>query len=237
MRRADRLFQIIQVLRGASQPVTAQALADEMETSLRTIYRDIADLMGQRVPIRGEAGVGYVLERGYDMPPLMLTPDEIEAAVLGAQWVAARGDPAMTRGARDLIAKISDVVPEDLRPLVLESPMLAPDTQATVPDSIDVAQMRAWIRRRGKVHIGYADEQGKTTERTIWPIAVAYFETVRLIVAWCELREDFRNFRTDRISAADYLDDIYPVRTRDLRRQWRALERKRIETQRNAAPG
>lgn len=237
MRRADRLFQIIQVLRGASSPVTARALADEMETSLRTIYRDIADLMAQRVPIRGEAGVGYVLERGYDMPPLMLTPDEIEAAVLGAQWVAARGDPAMARGARDLVAKISDVVPEDLRPLVLESPMMAPDTYDTVPDSINVAQMRAWIRRRGKVRIGYTDEQSRTTARTIWPIAVAYFETVRLIVAWCELREDFRNFRTDRITVADFLDDVYPVRTRELRRQWRALERKRIETQRNALPG
>lgn len=237
MRRADRLFQIIQVLRGASSPVTARALADEMETSLRTIYRDIADLMAQRVPIRGEAGVGYVLERGYDMPPLMLTPDEIEAAVLGAQWVAARGDPAMARGARDLVAKISDVVPEDLRPLVLESPMMAPDTHETVPDSINVAQMRAWIRRRGKVRISYTDEQSRTTARTIWPIAVAYFETVRLIVAWCELREDFRNFRTDRIAVTDFLDDVYPVRTRELRRQWRALERKRIESQTNSLPG
>jgi len=230
MRRADRLFQIIQVLRGATAPVTAQALADEMETSVRTIYRDIADLMAQRVPVRGEAGIGYVLERGYDMPPLMLTPDEIEAAVLGAQWVAARGDPAMTRGARDLIAKISDVVPEDLRPLVLDSPMIAPDTRRNLADTIDVAQLRAWIRRRGKVRIGYADEHGRSSERTIWPIAIAYFETVRLIVAWCELREDFRNFRTDRITDTVFLDDTYPTRTRELRRQWWAQERERLES-------
>lgn len=230
MRRADRLFQIIQVLRGATAPVTAQALADEMETSVRTIYRDIADLMAQRVPVRGEAGIGYVLERGYDMPPLMLTPDEIEAAVLGAQWVAARGDPAMARGARDLIAKISDVVPEDLRPLVLESPMIAPDTRRTLPDTIDVAQLRAWIRRRGKVRIGYTDEHGRSSERTIWPIAIAYFETVRLIVAWCELREDFRNFRTDRITDTAFLDDTYPTRTRELRRQWWARERGQLES-------
>ena len=92
MRRADRLFRIIQILRGARKPITAQKLADEFETSLRTIYRDIDELMAQHIPIRGEAGVGYVLEPGYDMPPLMLTPDEIEAAVLGAQWVAARVD-------------------------------------------------------------------------------------------------------------------------------------------------
>ena len=117
MRRADRLFQIIQVLRRTRRPVTADAMAAELETSKRTIYRDIADLMAQRVPIRGEAGVGYVLDGGYDLPPLMLTPDEIEAAVLGAQWVAGRGDPALARAAQDLIAKIGAAVPERLRPV------------------------------------------------------------------------------------------------------------------------
>ncbi|RYD81960.1 MAG: HTH domain-containing protein, partial [Sphingomonadales bacterium] len=119
MRRADRLFQIIQVLRRSSKPVTADAIAVELETSKRSIYRDIATLMGQRVPIRGEAGLGYVLEGGFDMPPLMLTSDEIEAAVLGAQWVASRGDPALARAARDLIAKIAATVPERLRPVLM----------------------------------------------------------------------------------------------------------------------
>ncbi|MDA0241176.1 MAG: YafY family protein, partial [Proteobacteria bacterium] len=214
MRRADRLFQIIQILRGARGATTATALADELETSVRTVYRDIADLMAQRVPIRGEAGVGYVLERGYDMPPLMLTPDEIEAAVLGAQWVAGRGDPAMARGARDLIAKISDVVPEDLRPLVLDSPMMAPAWSDRGPeDAVDMERVRTWIRRRGKLRIDYGDEKGKPSQRVIWPIAIAYFETVRLIVAWCELRTDFRHFRTDRIQHAEFLEEIYQTRT------------------------
>lgn len=220
MRRADRLFQIIQILRGARGTTTAAALSEELETSVRTVYRDIADLMAQRVPIRGEAGVGYVLERGYDMPPLMLTPDEIEAAVLGAQWVAGRGDPAIARGARDLIAKISDVVPEDLRPLVLESPMMAPHWSSSHPDAVDMERLRTWIRRRGKVRLDYGDEEGKASNRVIWPIAVAYFDTVRLIVAWCELREDFRHFRTDRIQQADFLDETYPTRTSVLRKQW-----------------
>src|SRR5580692_11317571 len=112
MRRSDRLFQIIQILRGSKRPMTASRLSDELEVSVRTVYRDIADLMAQRVPIRGEAGVGYVLDGGYDLPPLMLTPDEIEAAVLGAQWVAGRGDPALARAAQDLIAKIGAAVPE-----------------------------------------------------------------------------------------------------------------------------
>src|SRR6266513_4779688 len=119
MRRADRLFQIIQVLRRTRQPLTADAIAAELETSKRTIYRDIATLIGQRVPIRGEAGMGYILEKGFDLPPLMLTPDEIEAAVLGAQWVIGHADPVLARAAEDLMAKIADTVPERLRPFVL----------------------------------------------------------------------------------------------------------------------
>ncbi|MBT3701660.1 MAG: YafY family transcriptional regulator [Alphaproteobacteria bacterium] len=221
MRRADRLFQIIQVLRGATRaPITAQQLAEELETSARTIYRDIADLMAQRVPIRGEAGVGYVLESGYDMPPLMLTTDEIEAALLGAQWVATQGDPALASGARDLIAKISDVVPEDMRPVVLNPVSLTPPLSEIESDAIDMQQLRSWIRRRGKIQIKYADQKGAASERIIWPIAVAYFKTVRLIVAWCETREDFRHFRTDRISTSDFLEDTYATRTEVLRKQW-----------------
>src|ERR1051325_9443040 len=107
MRRADRLFQIIQILRRSTRPVTAAALASELETSKRSVYRDIAALIGQRVPIRGEAGFGYVLEGGFDLPPLMLTTEEVEAAVLGAQWVAGHGDKALAHAARDLIAKIA----------------------------------------------------------------------------------------------------------------------------------
>ena len=228
MRRADRLFQIIQILRSASRaPITAHDLADELETSSRTIYRDIADLMSQRVPIRGEAGVGYVLEPGYDMPPLMLTPDEIEAAVLGAQWVATQGDAILANGARDLIAKIGDVVPQDLRPLALESISMTPDVIKKEIDAIDMAQVRSWIRRRGKIEIDYRDEKDAPSKRVIWPIAIAYFATVRLIVAWCELRKEFRHFRTDRIRATDFLDETYPTRTKILRQQWWEQEQKR----------
>jgi predicted DNA-binding transcriptional regulator YafY len=231
VRRADRLFQIIQVLRGATRaPITAHQLAEELETSARTIYRDIADLMAQRVPIRGEAGVGYVLEAGYDMPPLMLTADEIEAALLGAQWVATQGDPALASGARDLIAKISEVVPEDLRPLVLDEVSLTPPVSDLEVDAIDMQQLRSWIRRRGKIRINYRDVKGKTGQRTIWPIAVAYFSTVRLVVAWCEKRKDFRHFRTDRISTAEFLEDTYPTRTSVLRKQWWDQEKQKHQT-------
>src|ERR1700722_17728537 len=112
MRRADRLFQIIQILRRSTHPVTAAALAEELEVSKRTVYRDVADLIGQRVPIDGEAGLGYLLASDYDMPPLMLTPDEIEAVMLGAQWVAGRSDKALCNAARDVMAKIAAVVPD-----------------------------------------------------------------------------------------------------------------------------
>src|SRR6202043_867474 len=140
MRRADRLFQIIQVLRRHRKPLTADAIAEELETSKRTIYRDIATLIAQRVPIRGEAGMGYVLERGFDMPPLMLTPDEIEAAVLGAQWVAGHADAVLARAAQDLMAKIADTVPDRLRPLVLEPASRARPDWRREPDPLPRAR-------------------------------------------------------------------------------------------------
>ncbi len=224
MRRADRLFQIIQILRGARGPMTGRKLAEELETSLRTVYRDIAELLAQRVPIRGEAGVGYVLAPGYDMPPLMLTPDEIEAAVLGAQWVAGRGDPALTRGARDLVAKIGAVVPAHLRPMILDSAVNAPKLTPLAPDALDMERVRIWIRTRGKLRIRYGDEAGRASDRVVWPIGVAYFEAVRLITAWCELRQAFRHFRTDRIKSADFLDQTFPTPVRVLRAAWKKEE-------------
>src|SRR6202140_878017 len=215
MRRADRLFQIIQVLRRTRKPLTAGSLAAELETSKRTIYRDIATLMEQRVPIRGEAGMGYILEKGFDLPPLMLTPDEIEAAVLGAQWVAGNADAILSRAAQDLIAKIADTVPERLRPFVLEPASRARANWRKEPDRIDMARTRTQIHEGRKIALRYRDEQGRDSERTIWPIAIGYLEAVRLLAAWCELRRDFRSFRTDRVVDAVHLDEKYPER-RDL---------------------
>src|ERR1700751_2555014 len=145
MRRADRLFQIIQVLRRTRNPLTADAIAIELETSKRTMYREIAPLMGQRVPIRGEAGMGYILEKGFDLPPLMLTPDEIEAAVLGAQWVVSHPDPLLGRAAEALMAKVADTVPELLRPFVLEPGSRARPYWRREADRIDMARTRTQI--------------------------------------------------------------------------------------------
>ncbi len=221
MRRADRLFQIIQILRRTRRPVTADAIAAELETSKRTVYRDMAALIGQRVPIRGEAGTGYVLEGGFDLPPLMLTQEEVEAAVLGAQFVMHRADASLARAAQDLIAKIGASVPERLRPFVFEPATGMPPGKGQLADRLDMARVRAAIHGGRKIAIRYADEEGRETERTVWPIAVGYHEMVRLLVAWCELRRDFRHFRTDRIAAADFLDERYPERPAGLRAKWR----------------
>ena len=221
MRRADRLFQIIQVLRRTRKPLTADAIASELETSKRTIYRDIATLIGQRVPIRGEAGMGYILEKGFDLPPLMLTPEEIEAAVLGAQWVAGHADPALARAAEDLMAKIADTVPERLRPFVLEPASRARPSWNREPDRLDMVRTRTQIHEGRKIMLRYRDEQGRASERMIWPISVGYLEAVRLLAAWCELRSDFRSFRTDRVVDASYPDERYPERRDVLRAKWR----------------
>jgi len=221
MRRADRLFQIIQVLRRTRKPLTAEAIAVELETSKRTIYRDIATLMDQRVPIRGEAGMGYILEKGFDLPPLMLTPDEIEAAMLGAQWVMSRADTVLARAASDLVAKIGVVIPEHLRPLLME-PALTPLTSHQGPgDTIDMARVRAAIRLQGKIGLLYRDEKQAQTHRVIWPIGVSYWDAVRLIVAWCEMRKGFRHFRTDRVVEASFLEQRYATPRAKLRAQWR----------------
>ena len=221
MRRADRLFQIVQILRRTRRPVTADRIAAEVETSKRSVYRDIATLMSQRVPVRGEAGIGYVLDQGFDMPPLMLTPDEIEAAVLGAQWVARRGDPALARAAEDLIAKIAATVPESLRPLVLEPATAAVPSLNQLPDALDMAQLRAAAHHGRKIRLRYRDEKQRMSERLVWPVAIGYFDATRLLVAWCEMRNDFRHFRTDRVLEATFLEERYPVRPAVLRARWR----------------
>lgn len=221
MRRADRLFQIIQILRRQRAPITADALATELETSKRTVYRDVADLMAQRVPIRGEAGTGYVLDRGYDMPPLMLTPDEIEVAVLGAEWVSSRGDSALRRAAQDLIAKISATVPERLRPLVLNPAISTPPALQVLPDTLDMVAVRQAIRAGTKIRLRYRDESERESERVVWPVIVGYFDTTRILAAFCELRQDFRHFRADRVVSASFLDETYDDKPSTLRARWR----------------
>lgn len=220
MRRADRLFQIIQILRRSRRPVTAAALANELEVSKRTVYRDMADLIGQRVPIHGEAGLGYLLDAGFDMPPLMLTPEEIEAVVLGAQLVATRADPLLASAARDVVAKITAVVPEHLRPFIVEPSVATKPLDEPATSGIDVRPLRSAIREGRKLLLRYQALSGDVTQRTVWPVLLGYAESHCLLIAWCELRGEFRHFRTDRILSSDVLEQPYATGRRDLRRRW-----------------
>ncbi|MGE4411658.1 MAG: helix-turn-helix transcriptional regulator [Sphingobium sp.] len=222
MRRAERLFQIVQILRRTPRPIKGAEIAGELEVSLRTVYRDIADLIGQRVPIHGEAGLGYILDDSFDMPALMLTPDEIEAAVLGAQWVAERGDAALAIAARDLLAKITSVVPERLRTLLLDPSLRARSSAKPATDGVDMARVRAWIREGRKIRLYYRDEHGSTSQRLVWPVMVGFFDHARVLAGWCELRQAFRHFRTDRIVTAEFLEDFHGERPGLLRRRWKA---------------
>jgi predicted DNA-binding transcriptional regulator YafY len=201
MRRTERLFQIIQILRANRSPVTGRSLADELEISLRTLYRDMAELIAQRVPVTGEAGIGYVLGDEYDMPPLMLTADELEAAALGAAWVATQADPSLVRAARDLVAKISSVIPQELRPIVLDAGFRSVSTAPKIQERFDGAALRRAIRERSKLRLSYKDQNEIQTDRVIWPLFIAYLDKVRFIVAWCETRQGYRHFRTDRVQS------------------------------------
>jgi predicted DNA-binding transcriptional regulator YafY len=220
MRRADRLLRVIQLLRRYRRPVTGQVMADELEVSLRTLYRDIADLITDGVPIRGEAGVGYVLGEGYDLPPLMFKADELEAVMLGLRWVAKRGDPDLARAAMDTAAKIGTVLPPNLKPFLYDSSLIASPFSKNTEDRIDVAALRKAIREQNKVSIHYRAEDNSETERIIWPIGISYFDAQRIIIAWCELRNGFRSFRTDRVIASEVLKDKYKERRKVLLTKW-----------------
>ncbi len=195
-------------------------MAEEVEVSLRTLYRDIADLVTDGVPIRGEAGIGYVLGEGYDVPPLMFNADELEAIMLGLRWVSRRGDSDLSRAAQDTSAKIGAVLPQALKPLLFDSGLMAPPMYTKIADNVDVSGLRQAVREQRKVELVYRDENGKDSERVIWPIGIAYFDAQRLVIAWCELRQDFRSFRTDRMIKATVSKEKYQERRKVLLKRW-----------------
>jgi predicted DNA-binding transcriptional regulator YafY len=210
MRRADRLFEIIQRLR-RGRVVTARALAEQLEVSERTIYRDIGDLVASRVPIDGEAGVGYSLRRGYDLPPLMFSEGELEALVFGARIVQSWSDSEMARAADAALAKIEVVLPEHLRRLLADRSLWAPATDRQARLTFDLARLRAAIRGRRKVRFRYRDQKEAETHRTVRPLTLWFYGPVWLAGAWCELRNDFRFFRLDRVRQVEFLDEAFPL--------------------------
>ena len=219
MRRADRLFQIIQILRRTKLPVTAARLADELEVSKRTVYRDLADLAGQRVPVEGEAGSGYRLSEYYDFPPLMFTPDELDALLLGVELVQRLPDATLANNANDVLSKISSVVPSRLQSVLNPSAVLL-KPEEPVTNNIDTRQIRAAIRDGKKLLIEYRSADGTISKRVIWPIVLGYNQTHCLLISWCEKRESFRHFRTDRLLDILLLNEHINSDREALRSRW-----------------
>ena len=224
MSRAQRLLDLIQILRRHRYPVTGSNLAKELGISLRTLYRDIATLQAQGAAIEGEAGLGYVLRSGFILPPLMFSEEEIEALVLGSRWVARSTDQQLGIAASNVLAKIAAVLPQELRyQLELSGLLIGPPKTLVERDEEKEASIRKAIRHESKLHIIYKDLKGEQSERIIWPLALGYFEEVQVLVAWCELRADFRHFRIDRLISLNDLHQSYPKSRQSLLQKWRKI--------------
>ena len=208
MRRADRLFQIIQLLR-TRRVLTAQQLAEKLEVSMRTVYRDVADLLASGVPIEGEAGVGYALRRGYDLPPLMFDKEEILALALGARIVQSWADTKLAAAAERALERIQLILPEKLKPALLGAYLHSPAVLITREAAHTMEQLRGAIDTQRKVRFDYVRADQAASARTVWPLGLFFWSTGWTLGAWCELRQSLRNFRIDRMTQVLTLAEIY----------------------------
>ena len=222
--RAERLLELMESLRARRAPVAASALAEALGVSLRTLYRDIQSLRAQGANIEGEAGVGYLLRPGFVLPPLMFSPEEIDALALGALWVARNGDAALAFAAERAMVKIAAVAPKD-RGEFLDTPtQIVSRVREPGRENEWLPRLREAMRAERKVALDYVDAKGQPTRRVIWPVAVGFLQDIRMVAAWCEAREAFRHFRIDRIEALDITAERYPRRRRALLIDWRRSE-------------
>ena len=224
MARSDRILLLLQTLRQHRHPVSGEHLAEELGISLRTVYRDIATLRAQGADIRGEPGLGYVLKSGFLLPTMMFSEEELEALILGTRWVAARGDGDLARAANAALTRITAVLPHSLRTQLDENQLLIGPSPAETQSLTDLKPLREAIRHSRKLGFDYTDLSGAVTERIVWPFALGYFDQVRVLIAWCETREDFRHFRADRIDNLRQTGERYPRRKAVLLQEWRALQ-------------
>ncbi|QGX99808.1 YafY family transcriptional regulator [Roseovarius faecimaris] len=216
MTRSTRMFEIIQILRQAPRPVTAQAIADQLEVTKRTVYRDISSLQAMSVPIEGEAGIGYVMRAGFDLPPLMFTAQEVEALFVGAALLQRTGDAGLQKAARSATGKIAAALPDGRRPHVPHHV----SAWTTIAPSPLADTLRDHIRTGAELRITYDALSDQRSTRTILPLAMIYFTDAVLLAAWCGLRQDFRHFRIDRITDCTATGAQYPERCQRLRFDW-----------------
>jgi predicted DNA-binding transcriptional regulator YafY len=223
MSRSYRLFDILQVLRRHRKPVSAGEIAREMGVSIRTVYRDIVALQALGADIEGEAGVGYVLRPGFLLPPMSFSKEEIQAILTGANWVINQTDSTLALAAQNALAKIAAVLPPDLRNR-LEDDSIYVGRRPEMVSVVDLKLIRHAIKEQFKIRITYIDTSQTVTRRTIWPIMLGFVQTQRFVAGWCELREDFRLFRIDRIENAEFTTDHYKGRRSTLVKEWRKRE-------------
>jgi len=222
--RSERLLELLQSLRRRTRAVSAAALAKELGIHTRSVYRDIETLRGQGAPIEGEAGVGYILRPGFTLPPLLFTREEIESLVLGARWVAAKGDQGLGAAARNSLAKIEAVLTPSLRAELASTTLfVGPQRGPTVDDALASAA-RVAIRHDKKLVLEYEDQGGGRSKRVVWPFCIGFFDQVRVLVAWCEMRQDFRHFRLDRVRTWSPLEESYPETHHSLLVRWQQKE-------------
>lgn len=220
MRKASRLFEIIQILRVSRSPVTAADIAAQLEVTVRSIYRDIAALQAMRVPIAGERGIGYILRPGFDLPPLVFSVEETEAIVLGMALIERTGDRDLQKASERVVAKIAAAMPEPLRQAMTSRALHAWGGSAPAPEGAEFKSIRTAIRDEEKLSIGYRDEAGVRTSRTVWPLALIYYAGAAVVVAWCELRQAIRNFRMDRLESCSPTGDYFLKQGDRLRAAW-----------------
>lgn len=227
MSRSIRMFEIIQLLRNATRPMTAERIGELLEVSKRTAYRDIAALKSMRVPIDGEAGIGYVMRPGFDLPPLAFTSDEVEAIVVGLALLRRTGDIGLQNAAEQVAQKIDAVLPAGSNSTVNHSGLEVSSWKGARPSGGLMSKLRQAIREEERLEITYSDAAGDVTKRRVKPLAIIYYIEVELLAAWCELRSDFRHFRVDRIVKHTTIGGSFSDEMPHLRSSW--LE------QRNAA--
>jgi len=219
--RSNRLLSILQLLRAYRYPVSAQKLAAEFNISVRTLYRDIELLREQGANIQGEAGLGYILKEDLALPPLQLDHDEIEALVLGLRWVCRHSDEHLVKSAKSLFHKIQHVLPTVMQEVLQNAPMLVGSEYLPQQEENHFTQLiRQSIQEQSVLKIHYSDAKKENSERCIYPLALAYFNEVRLLLCWCEKRQDFRNFRIDRIRQLEQTSQHYQPDRTFLLQQW-----------------